>query len=213
MKAHSTGGGGWNPEDGSYGAVCIMVIDCGMWEREYMGQTKTKRELYIRFELPEAIIPEGEYEGKPAGIGQRYTFSMFKKANLRRDLETWRGRPFTDEQADDFDVATIAGQSATLQVYTNDKGYCNLNLITPYSGSLTASEDILVFDTEDYSQEQFDSLPEWIRKKINLPDDSVADEYSSYDDEQESNRYEREQQDTHQTTRPEMDDFDDDIPF
>lgn len=198
MRAPANHGGGFEIPDGTYTAICIMVIDCGVWEREYMGQAKTKREIYLRWELPEVIIPDGEYAGKPAGIGSRYTFSMFKKANFCRDLSTWRGRPFTDKEAAEFDPATLAGQTCTLQVYTSDAGYANINLITPYKGSLKPSEPIFVFDTEEYTQAQFDKLPEWIQKKINLPDPADQETAAEYSD---------------VISQPGASDFDDDIPF
>jgi len=211
MRAPKGSGSGFEIPDGSYGAVCIMVIDCGMQESNWDGNTTFKRQIYVRFELPEVTIPDGEYAGKSAGIGQRYTFSMHKKSNLRRDLQTWRGRPFTDAEAEGFDILSIVGRSCTLQVFMNEKGYNNINLITPYSGSLAASEPILTFDTEDFVQAQFDALPDWIQKKINLPSAEDRQMASEYDDVQ-SRQYAREQNDTAKTTG-QMDDFDDDIPF
>lgn len=190
-----------------------MVIDCGMVETNWDGSSSAyKRQVYVRFELPEVIIPSGEYEGKTAGIGQRYTFSMHKKSNLRRDLQTWRGKPFSDAEAEAFDLVSIAGRSATLQIFTNDKGYNSIQIITPYSGDLKATEPVLVFDTEDYTDVQYKALPDWVQKKINLPsseNEALRDEYADVTAQQ----YEKEQRDTANGTDSATDDFSDSLPF
>jgi hypothetical protein len=173
----SNSGSNFEIPEGSHTGVCVMVIDCGVWDREFQGNHKSVRELYLRWELPDVTIDSGEYAGKRACIGRRYTFSMFKKANLRRDLETWRGKPFTDLEADTFEIDNVAGAACTLQVFRNEAGYDNIQFIMPYRGPKIDSENqVLVFDCENPTG--FHSLPEWVQKKINLPDDEAAREYA-----------------------------------
>ena len=200
MKAPQNTGGGFEIPEGTYTGVCIMVIDCGVHKIEFSGETSYKRQIYLRWELPKVIIPEGDYQGERACVGRRYTFSMHKKANLRRDLETWRGRPFTDEAANQFDFDSLIGKSCTLQIFTNDKGYSNINLITPSSETIEPSTR-LIFDTENpYNYEE---LPEWVKKKINMPSETsrqAAHEYADVISQQVAQEEEE-------------DDFNDSIPF
>lgn len=199
MKAPKTASNNFEIPEGTHTAICIMVIDCGVWEREFKGEAKAKRELYLRWELPDAVIEEGEYAGNRACIGSRYTFSMFKKSNLRRDLETWRGKPFTDAEADNFDIDNVLGTPCTLQIYRNEQGYDNIQFITPYRGDkIEPQHELIVFDCEDPSG--YDDLPDWVKNKINLPDYDAAREY------EEMARSE-------QLESPQHDDFDDSIPF
>ena len=62
---------------------------------------KTQHKMMIQWECPEYRI-EIEKDGKkldlPRAISRRYTMSLGKKANLRKDLEAWRGKPFTDDE-------------------------------------------------------------------------------------------------------------------
>ena len=168
MKAPSTNSSSFEIPEGTYPAICIHIIDCGVWEREYQGNTKQKPEIYLRWMLPTVIIPDGDYQGECAEIGKRYSFSMYKKSNLRRDLETWRGKPFTDIEAAGFDIDNVLQIPCMLSVFTNDKGYTNIHMITPYQGEKIEVPDskILLFDTGN--PEGFDSLPKWIQRKINV---------------------------------------------
>ena len=208
--------------DGLHEAVCSMVIDCGVWTRTGQYGEKTRREVYLRFELPECLIPDGEFAGQPAAIGTRYNWSMYTKANLRQDLESWRGRKFTDSEADDFDIDTLAGVSAQLQVFTNEQGYSNINTILPSKSKHTATK-VTVFDTTN--PDGFADLPEWIQNKINMPTEEQQEMAKAYADEQQGRAYADEQDRTHETqvqetpedfaqnTSDSMEDFDDDIPF
>lgn len=207
MKAPK--GNGYQPEDGSYKAICITVCDLGLQEQEWDNVKSMKRQVLLRFELVENIIPSGEYEGKRACVAGWYTFSMFSGANLRRDLETWRGAPFSDEAANNFDIDTVAGKMCQVGVVKNKRGRAKVGLITPYQGDKVDPEnEVIVFDTEE--PHNFKSLPEWLQKMINLPtaeQQEMADEYSDY-----AKDYEQEQKDTANNPGP-GDDFDDDIPF
>ena len=181
MKAPKGSSEGFSIPEGLHPAVCSMVIDCGVWERTGKFGTKQIHELYLRWILPNCIIPDGEYAGQPAAVGNRYNFSMFKKANLRKDLETWRGKPFSDSEADSFDIEKVLGGTCNLQLYTSDAGYTNIQLITPYRGPrLPAPEAPVVFDTS--TPGIFDQLPEWVQKKINLPSEEALADQSEYAD-------------------------------
>ena len=62
------------------------------------------------WELPgEEIEIEGEM--KPRAISETYTNSLGEKANLRKMLENWRGRAFTQEEMDGFDLRNVLGLS------------------------------------------------------------------------------------------------------
>ena len=218
MKAPmGNAGPSFHVPEGSHAAICTMVIDTGMHLSKGDWGEKNQRKVYMRFEIPGQIIPDGDYEGQPATIGVRKTFSMYKAAKLRGMLEMWRGKPFSDEDADAFDLEKVLGRSGTIQVYLNKNGYDTFDVITPYSGdALQSYAEPIWFDTED--PHNFDELPEWVQRKINLPsaaDAAMQDEYADV----QARQYEQEQKDTARTSggtgfgSPSEDDFDDDIPF
>ena len=64
---------------------------------------------------------------------RRYTLSLHPKASLRKDLESWRAQPFTDE---DFpvDLEGIIGAPATIVLVQNESGgdvYVNVAQVLP----------------------------------------------------------------------------------
>ena len=67
-------------------------------------------------------------------ISKTYTASMHEKAALSKDLESWRGRAFTDEERDGFDLKKVLGQPCLLNVIHENKGgtvYANIASVSP----------------------------------------------------------------------------------
>lgn len=77
---------------GAHRAVCYRLIDLGTQQREYQGQRSTARQVILAWELADEFMEED----KPFVVSKFYTWSMNEKANLRKDLESWRGAPFED---------------------------------------------------------------------------------------------------------------------
>lgn len=113
--------------EGLHGAVCIDVIDLGMCKTVY----GLKPKINIRWEL-DSIDPEN---GAPFQVSNRYTASLNDKANLRKQLEAWRGRKFTAQELKGFDLEVLVGVNCQLQVIHNTapdgKTYANVQTIVP----------------------------------------------------------------------------------
>lgn len=157
---------------GSHIAVCNLVVDVGLQPGSGM-YPEPKHQVYIRFEIPAERV-EYEKDGKqlegPITIGMFFTASMNEKANLRKNLESWRGRAFTDEEAADFDVKAILGKACMLTVIENTKSgktYSNIKGISPLPKGITAptAENALLF-YDDSEPDGYDDLPKWLRDKI-----------------------------------------------
>lgn len=113
---------------GSHIAVCIDVVDLGMVKSEYKG-SKPKTQHKIR-----VVWQTGELrdDGKPFLVSKRYTLSLHEKAALRKDLESWRGRAFTSEELEGFDVEAVLGAGAmvsVIQTANNGTVYANVNAV------------------------------------------------------------------------------------
>jgi hypothetical protein len=77
------------------------------------------------------INPEN---GKPFSCSKKYTASLNEKATLRHDLESWRGRAFTQEELKGFDLEKVIGVNAQVMVMHNTKDgktYANVATVTP----------------------------------------------------------------------------------
>lgn len=100
------------PEVGNWPATCIRIIDLGTQQREYQGDISYRRQSLIVWE----IDGQADDNGQPITISKAYTASLGEKANLRKDLESWRGRPFTPSELAGFDVKNLLGKTCLLNL-------------------------------------------------------------------------------------------------
>jgi hypothetical protein len=169
------GGGGGDFKrcpPGTHIAVCNLIADVGL--QPGSGQFPTpKRKLYIRFEVPSERV-EYERDGKkvegPITIGQYFTASMHEKAQLRKQLEGWRGKKFSDDEAAEFDVGSILGKPCMLSIVETENGgktYSNIASISALPKNVPAPKaenDLLYYDADNPTQ--YEALPQWLREKI-----------------------------------------------
>lgn len=126
----SSEGGDFQPcPSGVYQAVCVDVIDMGLLEVTYSGTTKSQHKIRICWQVDEPME-----NGKPFLVQKRYTLSLNEKATLRHDLESWRGRSFTDDEMTGFDVEKLLGVNAMVNVthaVKGDRTYANVVAVMP----------------------------------------------------------------------------------
>ena len=96
---------------GAHAAVCVDVVDLGELEVTYSGKTKSQHKIKIVWQ-----IDEERESGKPYSASKRYSLSLHEKATLRKDLESWRGKPFTDEELQGFDVEVLLNKPCMINV-------------------------------------------------------------------------------------------------
>lgn len=121
--------------EGMHQGVCVDVIDRGMVESTWNGKPKTQRKIDIAWQ-----IREKRDDGKWFVVYKRYTLSLSEKATLRHDLESWRGRPFTETELKGFDVETVKGANALINVQHHTKGdrtYANVMTVSPLMRGMT----------------------------------------------------------------------------
>jgi hypothetical protein len=114
---------------GVHQAVCVDVIDRGVVEVTWQGQTKRQHKIDVAWQIDEA-----RDDGKPFLVRKRYTLSLSEKANLRKDLESWRGKPFSREEEAGFDVERLIGVNGLVNVQhvtRGDKTYANVVSVMP----------------------------------------------------------------------------------
>ena len=113
--------------EGLWQAVCVDVVDKGMQKTPWGENHKVD----IRWVISETMVNTGQ----PFMVNKRYTLSLHEKSNLRRDLEMWRGKKFTGDESDAFDLERLLGANCQIQVIHNssDDGtvYANVQAIVP----------------------------------------------------------------------------------
>lgn len=174
LPVGSNGGGDFKRAPaGSHIAVCNLVADCGL-QPGSAQYPAPKRKIYVRFEIPAERV-EYEKDGKqvegPLTIGSFYTASMNEKATLRKHLEGWRGKKFSDDEAAGFDVSALLGKACMLNVVESESGgktYSNIAGIgsMPKGVSAPNAENPLLYFDSDSGSAELDKLPKWLREKI-----------------------------------------------
>lgn len=146
-------GGDFKPcPAGLHHAICAFVEDLGLEFSDAFQ--KEVHKIVICWEVNTPMS-----DGRPYMISQRYTLSLSEKANLRKVLECWRGKAFTDQELEGFDVEKVKGKQCMLQIMHNTKGgktYANIAavlpaILPPAAGGIKLS----VVNTE---------APDWIAK-------------------------------------------------
>lgn len=115
--------------EGSHQGVCVDVIDLGILDVNWLGKSKKQHKINLAWQ-----IAERREDGKPFLVFKRYTLSLGEKANLRKDLESWRGRAFTREEELGFDVESVLGANCLLNIQHNhvgDRTYANVVSVMP----------------------------------------------------------------------------------
>lgn len=170
MKWHEAGGGDFEQAPvGTYAARCIRMIDIGTQRSEYQGQPSIKRQCIIGFELPMELMTEGDAKGKPFVVSRFFTASLSKKANLRRELESWRGRAFTEQELMGFESKNIIGKPCMLSLIANDKGKTRISGIMAMPKGMTIPPQVnpsMYFSLDEYDAKTFESLSDGIKKLI-----------------------------------------------
>lgn len=107
-------------------SVCVFVHDIGTQVGEYQGQRNVRHQIIVTWELAEK-----EISGEPFLLSKFYTLSLNEKATLRKDLESWRGKAFSEEEAQGFDVEKLIGANCFLNVTATEKDKRAISAITP----------------------------------------------------------------------------------
>ena len=160
LIAKDTGQGDYQRlEAGLYQAVCSHVINLGLQATPF-GE---KYQCCLCFELKEKMS-----DGRPWMQSQIYTLSLNEKAKLRQHLEQWRGKQFTMQELQGFDLEILKGVNCMLSLVEKQVGdnvYTNIASVSKLMQGLDKIEPI--------GQE----APEWIRKKVEnqLPQPEAED--------------------------------------
>lgn len=161
---------------GNYVARCYKMVEIGTVSTEYLGVEKMTHKVRFGWELPtELKVFKPENGEQPLVIDKEYTLSLADKANLRKDLKSWRGKDFTPQEAEGFDVSKLLGVPCMLNIIhvqgkkDASKTYEAIGSISPMPKGMVCPAQInptFVFEFENYDKSKFDSLPQFIKEQI-----------------------------------------------
>lgn len=151
---------------GTFQAKCYTIADIGSQPNKFKGG-ELKSELVIIWELSESMD-----DGRPYAISQTYTASLGEKSNIRRDLEAWRGRPFTDEELRGFSLKKVIGKDCFLSVIheeRNGRMYSKVGSVIALPKGvppLPTNNEPVFFDMDEFDPDAFEKLPQWIQERV-----------------------------------------------
>jgi hypothetical protein len=111
--------------EGLHHGVCVDVVNLGIVQGAYGAKHKVR--------LVWQLDAREDAQGRRYDVARVYTLSLHERAALRKDLESWRGRKFTDRELDGgFDLEKLVGVNAQVQVThdLSDDGTCYANVST-----------------------------------------------------------------------------------
>jgi len=111
--------------EGLHAGVCVDVVNLGIVQGAYGAKHKVR--------LVWQLDARDDASGRRHDVARVYTLSLHERAALRKDLESWRGRKFTDRELDaGFDLEKLVGVNAQVQVTQDlsDDGACYANVTT-----------------------------------------------------------------------------------
>ena len=171
---------------GMHVATCYYVVDVGTHHFNWQGEAKSNRKVYLGFEVhgERITIPakDGEPEKDlPRAISQDYTISLDKKSNLRKVLDSWRGKAFTPEELKGFDLKNILGAPCMLNLAHSVCGqYANIIGVVPMMKGMPtpdAENPPLLFsvgDLKDANADWPENMPKWLIEKAQESDEYKA---------------------------------------
>lgn len=181
-----------NPPQGMQIARCYRLIDLGTQKKIYNGAvTGEGRKIRAVFEL---LGEDRMQDGRPFVLSKTWLLSMYEGSSLRKDLTSWRGKSFTQEEAASFDVSKLLGAYCMLNL-VEEKGEdgkvrVNISSITPMIKGLPKPpgvNEVEIFDLDNPDMRLFDTFSnnlkgiiqgsrEWQSKQTVSPANTFASE-------------------------------------
>lgn len=201
-------------ENGVYTAVSSAIIDLGLQKNEQFKKIQRKF-MMIWTIIGEEVEINGEKQ--PRTISKEYSFSLNEKSTLRKDLQAWRGKPFSEEELQGFNILAVLNKACQLQIILeekNNKKYNNIAGIMslPKGSNVPILEDTYYFDMENAETwENYCKIPNWIQEKIKKAENLESTGFERYV--KEYDEMVKEQQNKQEENDPEIIAPADDLPF
>lgn len=159
----NAGGSFAKPETGLVKAVCVAIADLGERTTSYMDIDSIKHMIALGFEIPTFTDKETGEEVSGYILWKQFTKSFNSKATLRKDLESWRSVPFTQEELEGFKLSGVMGKPAQINIGLTTGGNPKiLNILPKGETSFEPANKPFMYSYEDPKQENIDKLPKYM---------------------------------------------------
>lgn len=176
----SDGGDFTPPPAGVFSAICYRFIDLGTQSSTWEGKSKRQHKIMLSWEITDT--DERMEDGKPWTISQRFTWSMSDRANLRKTLESWRGKPFEESDFGEggFDAKNLVGAPCLLSIIHENKDgktYANISSVTKLPKAMPAGtlvNEKVYFSLSDFDAEVFGKFSDSLQDTIKASPEYLA---------------------------------------
>ncbi len=184
---------------GMHQAVCYIVADIGTQD----GMYGPKQQVIVVWEIPGE---RNQYEKDGANVDipmihtEWYSLTIHEKSNLGKHLISWRGKPFTAEEQDGFDVRKIAGINCFMNIIHEPKSdgkgiketIASINPLPKTMEKLSAENTVITYNIDEDGINFPETLPDWIIVAVkkspeyqaligNVPTEEFPDEAANQD--------------------------------
>lgn len=177
-------------EGGVYTAISSAIIDLGLQTSEKFQKTQRKFMMIWTIKGEEVEV---NGEKLPRTMSKEYSFSLNEKSTLRKDLQAWRGKVFTDEELRGFNLINILNKACQLQIILEEKNGKQYNNIAgimsvPKGTVIDELQNTYHFDIEDESTYMnWSNIPTWIQERIKKAENYVDSNLEKFVLEYENN--------------------------
>lgn len=156
--------------EGTFAAACYAVIDLGYQVNRFNQDGPRQAKVRIEWE-----VFSGENENEdPLVIGKEYTNSLNSKATLRKDLESWRGKPFTAEELAGFNLSKLIKAPCIINIIheksaDGTREYASIKSLSPLMKGMKAPEccrEPIIFDLDTSDLAMIQKFPKFVQDKI-----------------------------------------------
>ena len=163
-------------EAGNHHGICVAVIDLGTQYNDRFQKEQPK--VMITWELIDFPIESDNSDGFRL-ISREYTAVLSEKSNLYADLISWRGRDFTPEELEGFNIKNVLGANCLVNVVNitkNNKTYSNVTAVAKMPKGMTAKKGTyqLIYDMDEDVENIPEGVPDWIKDKIKKSREWIA---------------------------------------
>lgn len=170
---------------GKHNAICTGVV--------FTGTLKSINGFYKKVTILWEIFLD---DGRKREYSRQYTYSYHEGSILRQHLESWRGRAFTKDELDKFQIRNIIGVPCRLEITKNSKMLKQIDNVLPFpKGEVVPVSEIkpIYFDIEDEdTYSDFIRLPGYLAERIKqTPEYKKSKLSQAYSDEDITNASDR----------------------
>lgn len=156
----------WTPApEGLHTAVCVDVVDLGMVPTPWGDKHKVRIIWQIEETNPDT--------GRRHEVRSDFGLSLSEKGRLRPTLEAWRGRKFTKEELEAFDLEKLLNAPCQVQVVHNisDEGrvFANVQAVVPAAKGMVRLSPQEYVRVKDRAQQQENNGPDMKEESDAVP--------------------------------------------